>query len=148
QTQQAWQAMESLVAAGKKRQLGISNCYQLRQLQTPWGAAPIKPAVLQNRVYADTGYDRGLRAYCGAQGILSPRFWALTANPRILTHSAVAALAGKYQRTAAQIIFRYLTQIDVAPLTGTRSVAHMREDLSIFDFRLAERELTDLTTLL
>ena len=32
-------------------------------------------------------------------------------------------------RTPAQILFRYLTQTGVVPLTGTRSEKHMRDDL-------------------
>jgi diketogulonate reductase-like aldo/keto reductase len=148
QTQQAWQAMESLVDADKVGQLGISNCYQLRQLQSLHGAARIKPAVLQNRLYADTGYDRDIRAYCRGQGILYQSFWTLTANPQILSHGTITTLGQKYQRTAAQILFRYLTQIDVTPLTGTRSASHMREDLSIFEFQLSERERAELTAIL
>jgi diketogulonate reductase-like aldo/keto reductase len=38
-------------------------------------------------------------------------------------------------------LFRYLTQIGVVPLTGTKSETHMREDLSIFDFDLRSEEL-------
>jgi diketogulonate reductase-like aldo/keto reductase len=49
-------------------------------------------------------------------------------------------LAAKYGRTGAQILFRYLTQNGVVPLTGTRSEAHMREDLAIFEFELLESE--------
>ena len=49
-------------------------------------------------------------------------------------------LASRYGRTPAQILFRYLTQADVVPLTGMTSAAHMREDLAIFDFELAETE--------
>jgi diketogulonate reductase-like aldo/keto reductase len=52
----------------------------------------------------------------------------------------ISALASKYGRTPEQILFRYLTQIDVVPLTGTRSEAHMREDLGIFEFELTDRE--------
>ena len=37
-------------------------------------------------------------------------------------------------------MFRYLTQVDVVPLTGTRSEAHMHEDLAIFEFQLTDRE--------
>src|SRR5882724_9342427 len=44
QTYEAWQAMEALVDVGKARQLGISNCYQLRQLESLYGEARIKPA--------------------------------------------------------------------------------------------------------
>jgi len=37
-------------------------------------------------------------------------------------------------------LFRYLTQIGVVPLTGTRSDTHMREDLAIFDFEITAAE--------
>jgi diketogulonate reductase-like aldo/keto reductase len=55
-------------------------------------------------------------------------------------------LATKHRRTPAQLLFRYLTQNDIVPLTGTRSEIHMREDLSIFDFELTqlEREAMDV----
>jgi diketogulonate reductase-like aldo/keto reductase len=145
QTLVVWRAMESLVADGAVRQLGISNCYHLEQLDLVYKAVNIKPAVLQNRFYAAAGYDRELRAYCIQQHISYQSFWTLTANPHILAHSTVAALAAKYQRTPEQVLFRYVTQIGIVPLTGTRSTAHMQEDLTIFDFELdaAESALMD-----
>lgn len=147
QTHEAWQAMEALVDAGKARQLGISNCYQLRQLESLCSEARIKPAVLQNRFHDDTHYDHDLRVYCRKQNIIYQSFWTLTANPHILGHRTVTALADKYQRTGAQILFRYLTQIGVAPLTGTRSDTHMRDDLAIFEFQLTDPELTRVASL-
>jgi len=140
QTLVAWHAMESLVAGGAVRQLGISNCYHLEQLDLIYKAVNIKPAVLQNRFYAATGYDRELRAYCIQRQISYQGFWTLTANSQILSHSTVAALAAKYQRTPEQVLFRYLTQIGIVPLTGTRSPTHMQEDLTIFDFELDAAE--------
>jgi diketogulonate reductase-like aldo/keto reductase len=148
QTLEAWHAMSALVAVGKVGQLGISNCYQLQLLQALCAAARVKPAVLQNRFCADTSYDRDIRAYCNQQGIIYQSFWTLTANPHILSHRNVVALGEKYQRTAAQILFRYLTQTEVAPLTGTRSEAHMREDLAIFEFELTASERSHLAVLL
>lgn len=148
QTFVAWEAMEALAAAGKVGQLGISNCYAVEQLQSLYAAARIKPAVVQNRFYADARYDRDLRVYCREQGIIYQSFWTLTANPQLLSHRTLTSLAEKYQRTPAQILFRYLTQVDVAPLTGTRSEEHLREDLAIFEFQLADPELAQLTALL
>jgi diketogulonate reductase-like aldo/keto reductase len=145
QTLEAWQAMEALVDCGKAGQLGISNCYQLRQLESLYREARIKPAVLQNRFHADTRYDHDIRVYCRKHNIIYQSFWTLTANPHILAHGTVIALADKYQRTAAQILFRYLTQIGVAPLTGTRSEPHMGDDLAIFEFQLTDSELNRLT---
>jgi diketogulonate reductase-like aldo/keto reductase len=145
QNLEVWQTMESLVDAGGVRQLGISNCYQLEQLQTLCDSARFKPAVVQNRFYADTGYDREIRAFCRQHGIIYQSFWTLSANPHLLTHRTVRELAAKHGRTPAQILFRYLTQNDIVPLTGTRSATHMRADLAIFEFELAdfEREAMD-----
>ena len=140
QTLEVWRAFESLVDAGGARQLGISNCYTPRDLERLCHDSRIKPAVVQNRFYAETGYDRAIRAICARQGIVYQSFWTLTANPHVLAHAAVGALASIHQRTPAQILFRYLTQTGVVPLTGTRSETHMREDLSIFEFELTDAE--------
>ena len=145
QSREVWQAMEALVDAGGVRQLGISNCYRLEQLEELYDSARFKPAVVQNRFYAETGYDRGIRAFCRQHGIVYQSFWTLTANPRVLAHRTVRELALRHRRTSAQILFRYLTQNDIVPLTGTRSEIHMREDLGIFEFELlnVEREAMD-----
>ena len=145
QTLEVWRTLESLVDAGGVRQLGISNCYRIEQLEALYESARIKPAVIQNRFYAETAYDREIRAFCRQHGLIYQSFWTLTANPQVLAHRIVRELASKYRRTPAQILFRYLTQNGIVPLTGTRSETHMREDLDIFEFELAdfEREAMD-----
>jgi len=140
QTLEVWRAFESLVDAGGARRLGISNCYTPGDLERLCHDSRIKPAVVQNRFYAETGYDRAIRAICARQQIVYQSFWTLTANPHVLAHATVGALASTHQRTPAQILFRYLTQTGVVPLTGTRSETHMREDLSIFEFELTDAE--------
>lgn len=145
QTLEVWRAIESIIDAGGIRHVGISNCYELSALEELHRAARLKPAVVQNRFYSDTGYDRGIRAFCRDHAIIYQSFWTLTANPRVLTHETVLGLAAAHRRTPAQVLFRYLTQVGVVPLTGTRSDVHMHEDLSIFEFELdaAEREAVD-----
>jgi diketogulonate reductase-like aldo/keto reductase len=140
QTLEAWQAMESLVDVGGVRQLGISNCHRLEQLEALCDSARIKPAVVQNRFHAESDYDREIRSFCRQHRLIYQSFWTLTANPHILAHGTVTGLASKHRRTPAQILFRYLTQIEVVPLTGTRSETHMREGLQIFEFELSELE--------
>lgn len=147
QTQQAWQAMEVLFDSGGARQLGISNCYQLDAFEDLFRAARVKPAVIQNRFHPETNYDRGIRAFCRQHGILYQSFWTLSANQHVLANDMLTNLAQEYGRTPAQILFRYLTQTDVVPLTGTRSEAHMREDLEIFDFELTITERAALDAL-
>jgi diketogulonate reductase-like aldo/keto reductase len=148
QTLQAWHVIESLVDSGTVRQPGISNCYGLEQLEALYDSARVKPAIVQNRFYADTDYDRAIRAFCRQRRIVYQSFWTLTANARILAHATVRSLASNYGRCAEQILFRYLTQSGVVPLTGTRSEAHMREDLAIFEFELTDRERSAIDAIL
>src|SRR5690606_17931000 len=136
QTLEAWRALESIANTGGARQIGISNCYSLDLLRSLCDAAAVAPAIVQNRFYRDTGYDSGIRAFCRDRGIVYQSFWTLTANPHLLADPVVAEIASRLDRTPAQVLFRYLTQQGVVPLTGTTSIEHMREDLAIFEFEL------------
>jgi diketogulonate reductase-like aldo/keto reductase len=147
QTLSVWSILESFVDRGQIRQLGISNSYRLAELEELYRNARTKPAVLQNRFYADTHYDRKIRIYCNESHIIYQSFWTLSANPHLLTHKTTTALASKHNRTAAQILFRYLVAIGVVPLTGTKSEAHMRDDLAIFSFELTNDEISAIDAL-
>lgn len=136
----AWRAMEAAHDEGRVRQLGISNCYRPEVFEQLWAAARVKPAVLQNRLYRESGYDVELRAICRERGVAYQSFWTLTANPHLLEGGPITAAAAAHRRTPAQIFYRALTQLGVVPLIGTTSEAHMREDLDIFSFTLDDGE--------
>jgi diketogulonate reductase-like aldo/keto reductase len=140
QTLEVWRAIEAFIDTGEIRQAGISNCYELPTLEHLHRNARWKPVVVQNRFYAASGYDRDVRSFCRDHNLSYQSFWTLKANREALAHATITALASGYRRSAAQVLFRYLSQIGVVPLTGTRSEAHMREDLSIFDFELSAAE--------
>jgi len=147
-TLEAWRAMETVFDGGGARQLGISNCYRPELLERLYRLSRVKPAVVQNRFYAETRYDREIREFCRHNRIVYQSFWTLTANPSILAHATLRALAATHGRTPAQVFFRYLTQIGVVPLTGTASEAHMREDLAIFEFELTQDQCAAVSGLL
>ncbi len=144
----AWNAMEKIQKAGGARQLGISNCYDIEVIRSLYTDADVKPAVIQNRFYQDTGFDVNLRQWCADHGIIYQGFWILTANPHILASNTVRIIARKYKKTEAQIFFRYLSHFKIVPLTGTSSETHMKEDLGIFDFELSSEDLKDVGLLL
>ncbi|MBF0286977.1 MAG: aldo/keto reductase [SAR324 cluster bacterium] len=143
----AWNTMETIQKEGGALQLGISNCYDLKVLESLHADSSVKPAVVQNRFYQQTGYDADLRHWCSTHGIMYQSFWTLTANPHILSSNTVRTIAQKLNKTEAQVFFRYLTQSDIVPLTGTCSEQHMIEDLSIFDFELSADDLKNAGTL-
>ena len=144
----AWSAMETIQKAGGARQLGISNCYDTEIMRLLYADANVKPAVVQNRFYQETGYDADLRNWCSNHGVIYQSFWTLTANPHILGSNTVRSISRKYKKTEAQIFFRYLNQSCIVPLTGTCSEKHMEEDLSVFDFGLSSDDLSKIRGLL
>lgn len=131
-----WKAMEARVDAGDVALIGISNCYDPALLRALCDTARIAPAIVQNRFHAQTGYDREIRAFCLARDLVYQSFWTLSANPQLLQSATVLALAAAYGRTPAQILFRYLLQRGVVPLTGTTSHGHLRDGLDVFAFEL------------
>ncbi|MCZ6872838.1 MAG: aldo/keto reductase, partial [bacterium] len=128
--------------------LGISNCYNIEVLSQLYADANVKPAVVQNRFYRETGYDADLRNWCSDHRVIYQSFWTLSANPHILGSNVVQAMARNYDKTEAQIFFRYLIHSGIVPLTGTRSEQHMREALGIFDFELSSDDLKNVSRLL
>lgn len=145
---QVWGAMEQIYHSGGTRQLGISNCYDLELLQKLYRESEVKPSVVQNRFYAESGYDIELRQWCDEVGILYQSFWSLTANPHILKSREFFALTQEYDVTEAQILYRYLTHVGITPLIGSTSQQHINEDLEIFRFELKPSEIEAIGVLL
>jgi diketogulonate reductase-like aldo/keto reductase len=140
-----WRAMEALHDTGQARLLGVSNVSH-DQLQIILDASRVKPAFVQNRCFAVSGWDRDVRALCNAHGIVYQAFSLLTANPAALRSAAVVNAARRTGRTPAQVVFRFALEAGMIPLTGTSSGVHMREDLACFDFALDPAELRAIET--
>jgi diketogulonate reductase-like aldo/keto reductase len=135
-----WRAMERLHEEKKARLIGVSNV-SLDQLTTIVGAAAVKPAFVQNRCYASTGWDERVRAFCAEHGIVYQGFSLLTANEPVLDSALVGRAAERLGRSPEQIVFRFALEVGMLPLTGTTNAERMEEDLKVFDFELEKNEV-------
>ncbi len=140
---EAWRAIEALAEAGRVALIGISNV-TVRQLRELVALARVPPAFVQNRCYAERGWDRAIRAVCAEHGIVYQAFSLLTANRDVTAGRDVRAIAARHGKTPAQTIFRFARQVGMLPLTGTSSPVHMRQDLAIDDFALDAQELATI----
>ena len=136
----AWRAMEAIHDSGRARLLGVSNV-TLDQLQQLYRQAHVRPRIVQNRCYAVQGWDRRVREFCAANGIVYQGFSLLTANREALARPELARIAERHDRTVSQIVFRFALDAGMTCLTGTTNADHMRGDLAVFDFRLAPEEV-------
>jgi diketogulonate reductase-like aldo/keto reductase len=139
----AWRTMEALHDRGRARLLGVSNV-TLEQLQLLWDQARVRPRFVQNRCYAARGWDRRVREFCAAHGLVYQGFSLLTANREVLARPELARIAQHHGRTVAQVVFRFALEVGVVPLTGTTDAEHMRVDLEVFDFRLKPDEVKQI----
>jgi diketogulonate reductase-like aldo/keto reductase len=141
----AWRAMEELVDSGGVAVLGISNV-TARQVADVVAFARVAPAYVQNRCYAERGWDRDVRVSCAHHGIVYQGFSLLTANRHVLGHAGVREIAERHGVTTAQVVFRFAQHVGMLPLTGTKDPAHMRQDLAVRDFRLTPNEIEIVET--
>ena len=124
----------------------VSNV-DLAELRTLVEGASIRPAFVQNRCYARTGWDRAVRAFCSEHGIVYQGFSLLTANARELERPEVLAIARRVNATVPAVVFRFVTALGMLPLTGTSNRAHMEADLASSAIELTGDELRTLETL-
>ncbi len=135
-----WRAMEAAHAAGTVARLGVSNV-TAAQLELLTDHAVVAPVFVQNRCYADRGWDREVRAFCRAHGMIYQGFSLLTANPQVLVSAPVLTAARRLDRTPAQIVLRFALEVGMLPLTGTTDPQHMADDLQITEFALTADEV-------
>jgi diketogulonate reductase-like aldo/keto reductase len=137
---EVWEAMRKERDAGRTRLLGVSNV-SLQHLEQMDAANSELPTFVQNRCFARTGWDREVRAFCHQHKLTYQGFSLLTANPEVLQHPPLIALAatmnaGPTPATPAQLIFSFARAVGILPLTGTSSAEHMKEDLGSLDLKL------------
>ena len=137
---EVWSAIEAIYNSGRAGMIGISNVNAL-QVAELLDRAKVKPMVVQNRCFANRGWDRDVRRICAQRGIMYQGFSLLTANPYVLHHPEVISIAKRLHVDTPQVIFRFAMQAGMVPLTGTTSLEHMKEDLKIYDIELTPEQV-------
>lgn len=144
---QAWTAMERLFDQERVGKLGVSNV-SLEQLEQLCSIARTPPHIVQNRCFAQRGWDRDIRRFCAARGIAYQGFSLLTANRAVLSHPEVQKIAQRHAREVAQIVFRFAIDVGMIALTGTTDPTHMQLDLEVDQFQLQSDEVDAIELLL
>jgi diketogulonate reductase-like aldo/keto reductase len=132
---EVWEAMRKERDAGRTRLLGVSNV-SLQHLEQMEAAHSELPAFVQNRCFARLGWDREICQFCNQRKITYQGFSLLTANPEVLQHPPLTALAAQINATPAQVVFSFARSVGILPLTGTSNAEHMKQDLASLNLNL------------
>ena len=111
----------------------------IRSSPEPLVAAQIEyhPYLNQSRILAAIrGHGLAVIAYCPI------------ALGKVANDPHLVAIGAKHNKTAAQVTLRWLIQQDdVAAIPKTAQPARLRENLSVFDFRLSDIEMGEIRRL-
>lgn len=145
-----WKGMEECVRLGYVRSIGVSN-FNSKQLQRVLDIAQIKP--VNNQVECSVQLNqKKLINHCRKLGIIVSSYCPLARpvpaekKPAFLFDEKIVEIGKKYGKTPAQIALRYLVDIGTVPLPKSSNAKRLKENFSIFDFKLSEADLKVLDT--
>jgi len=142
----AWRAMEEIHSRGRAHLIGISNV-SIDQLQALCEGAKVAPKFVQNRCYANRGWDKSVRQFCTANDIAYQGFSLLTANRQIHQNPTLLEIGKRHRMSISQTLFRFAIDAGMIPLTGTSNPDHMKHDLRVSGFKLSDDEVNMIEAL-
>ncbi|MBN6037228.1 aldo/keto reductase [Amycolatopsis sp. 195334CR] len=142
---ETWRALEKLHADGRVRAIGVSN-FQPSHLDELARTSSVVPAVNQVEVHPYL-QQAEVREYDEKHGIATEAWSPLAKGGDLLADPVVRELASKHDRTPAQVVLRWHLQLGNVVIPKSVTPARIRENLAVFDFALADEDLSALASL-
>ena len=142
----SWRAMEYLYNEGKIRAIGVSNFLPDRLLDLILHNK-ITPAV--NQVETHPFLQQIENTEFMKENNVQIESWAPFAEGKnnIFQNEILLSIAGKYNKSVAQIILRWLTQRDIVVIPKSVRKERIIENFDIFDFELSKEDMEKIVTL-
>ena len=141
-----YRQLEKAYKEGKAKAIGISNFEgkYIEELQTKWEIAPQFIQVEAHPYFTQKELRKTLDKYV----IRLMSWYPLGHGDKSLLQEPVFAKLGeKYGKTPAQVILRWHTQMGFVVIPGSKNVDHIRDNLNILDFTLADDEMKEIAKL-
>ena len=152
-TLEAYQALETLLADGKVRAIGVSN-FMVDHLTTLLGRASVVPAVNQIEVHPyfqqpevqALGSEQGIRnqAWSPIGGIT---FYRDGKHSSTLQDPIIGDIAKTHGKTPAQVMLRWHLEQGRSVIPKSTRPARIAENIDVFDFNLSADELAAIDAL-
>ena len=141
-----YRQLEKAYKEGKIKAIGISN-FEGKYIEELLEKCEIKPQVIQVEAHPYFTQDE-LRKILDKEDIKLMSWYPLGHGDSTLMNEEVfKKLAEKYNKTPAQIILRWHTQMGFIVIPGTKNVEHVKENFDIFDFKLTDDEINEIASI-
>jgi diketogulonate reductase-like aldo/keto reductase len=147
-TLEAYRALETLLADGKVRAIGVSN-FMVEHLTTLLDRCNVVPAVNQIEVHPYFA-QREVQEFAGARGILTQAwspiggitFYRDGSRGSTLDDPIIGAIAKAHGKSPAQVMLRWGLQEGRSVIPKSTKPPRIAENIDVFDFELSAEEIT------
>ncbi len=142
----SWRAMQELYHEGKVKAIGVSNFHPDRIMDLVANTG-FTPAV--NQIETHPFYQQNETQKFLEENNIQIESWGPFAEGKndIFQNEILTKIAHKYDKSAAQVILRWLTQRGVVAIPKSVRKERMAENINIFDFELSNEEMTTIQAL-
>lgn len=133
-----WRALERLYAEKRIRAIGVSNFMQ-HHLEDLLNEAEVVPMVNQMEFHPYL-VQQSLINFCQARGI-QYEAWSPMMQGNIFKDPVFQQLAGKYNKSVAQIVLRYDLQKGVITIPKSSNKERIHSNADLFDFELSQADM-------
>lgn len=144
----AYRAIEKAIQDRKVRMAGIS-CYYIRETDAFLPKVSVKPALIQNEIHPFY-QDSPVVEHIQSKGLAVQGWYPLGGRgytEAMLNNPVRQEIAATHGKSVAQVILQWNLQKGVCVIPGSSNPAHIRENISIFDFVLTDEEMESIATL-
>jgi 2,5-diketo-D-gluconate reductase A len=139
-----WKTLAEFQSDGRARSIGVSN-FQVAHLERLAAESDVVPAV--NQVELHPYFNNAeVDTYGRAHGIATEA-WAPIAQGKVLDDPALAPIAGKYDRSPAQVVLRWHIQRGNIVFPKSTTPSRIRENFELFDFELDQADVQAIDAL-
>ena len=142
-----WQAMEKAYRAGKVRAIGVSN-FQAGRFFDFAHYVEVKPMV--NQLECNTlSQQTGIESVHGEFGTKMMAWYPLggQGTDGIVKSELLATIGAKYNKTAAQVALRWLTQRGIVAIPKSSHKERMAQNIDMFDFSLSDDDMAQIAAM-
>ena len=152
-TLEAYRALETLLADGKVRAIGVSN-FMVDHLTTLLDKATVVPAVNQIEVHPYF-QQRDVQTLCVEHGILTQAwspiggitFYRDGEHSSTLQDPVIGGIAEAHGKTPAQVMLRWHLQRGRSVIPKSTKPKRIAENIDVFDFDLSTEQLAAIDAL-
>ena len=141
----AWKGLVNLLRHGRVRAIGTSN-FKPAHMDRIIDATGVVPDVNQIQLNPVLG-RADVRAYDQQHGIVTESWAPIGQGSDLLTRPAIAAVAARHGKTAAQVVLRWHLELGLAAVPKTSNTKRLRENIDVFDFALDPEEVEAISAL-